>query len=362
MHRILVSSFMILLFCIPLSAQETHPFSVHDMLAMDRISDAQVSPDGKTLVFTLRKTDLDANKGKTDIWLVDAGGEHLRQLTTHAAADFNPRWSFCGKYVWFLSTRSGSSQVWRISIHGGEAQQMTRLPLDVNNLMVSPYGGYIAFTMEVFVDLKSVEKTREKLDEIAGRKASGVIYDRLFFRHWDTWKDGRRSHLFVMPVKDGVPVDVMVDMDADTPSKPFGGTEEIAFAPNGLGIVFTARDVGREEAWSTDFDLYYAPLDGSQPPKCLTEANEAWDTQPVFSPDGRTMAYLAMSRPRYEADRFRIVLHSWADGAKRVLTESWDRSPSSFCWSADGETIFATAANVGQSSLFAVDVSSGGVR
>ncbi len=341
---------------------ETHPFSVHDMLAMDRISDPQVSPDGKWIVFTLRKTDLDANRGRTDLWLVDVEGKNLRQLTSHPAGDFNPRWSSCGKYVWFLSTRSGSSQVWGINVSGGEAQQVTDLPLDVGNLVVSPYSKHIAFTMEVFVDLKSVEKTKQKLDKIAARKTTGVIYDRIFIRHWDTWKDGRRSHLFVMPINGGDPVDIMPDMDADSPSKPFGGPEEITFTPDGKGIVFTARDVGKEEPWSTDFDLYYAPLNGSQPPKCLTEQNKAWDTQPVFSPDGKTMAYLAMSKPRYEADRFRVVLYSWADGAKQNLTENWDRSPSSICWSNDSKTIFVTADNIGQTSLFAIDVKTGNVK
>lgn len=342
-------------------AAETHPFSVHDMLAMDRISEPQVSPDGKWIVFTLRKTDLEANRGRTDIWLVDVEGKNLKQLTSHPAGDFNPQWSSCGKYVWFLSTRSGSSQVWGIGIDGGEARQFTDLPLDVSNLVVSPYSKHLAFTMEVFVGT-TPSQTKASLDELENRKASGRIYDRLFIRHWDTWKDGRRSHLFVMPIGGGDPVDVMAQMDADTPSKPFGGIEELAFTPDGKGIVFTAKDVGREEAWSTDHDLYYAPLDGSQPARCLTEANRAWDTQPAFSPDGKTMAYLAMSRPGYEADRFRVVLYNWQDGSTRVLTENWDRSPGSLCWSGDGKTILVTADNLGQTSLFAIDVKTGAVR
>jgi Tol biopolymer transport system component len=142
-------------------------------------------------------------------------------------------------------------------------------------------------------------------------------------RHWDTWADGRRSHLFVVAVAGGEPVDVMNAMDADAPSKPFGGNDEYAFTPDGAGIVFAARDVAREEAWSTNFDLFLAPVDGSSPPKNLTKANLAWDTSPAFSPDGKTLAYLAMKRPGYESDRFRIVL---APGRRqgRVLTEGWD--------------------------------------
>jgi dipeptidyl aminopeptidase/acylaminoacyl peptidase len=151
-------------------------------------------------------------------------------------------------------------------------------------------------------------------------------------------------------------------MDADTPSKPFGGPEEITFTPDSKGVIFTTRDVGREEPWSTDFDLYYAPVDGLKPPKCLTEKNQAWDTHPLFSPDGKTLAYLAMSRPGYESDRFRIILRPWPDDKEIVLTDDWDRSPDSFCWSADGKTIYAVAANLGQDSLFAIDVASGKVR
>ena len=343
------------------STQETHPFSVHDLLAMDRVFDPQVSPDGEWIVFNLRTTDLEANRGRTDLWLVGVDGSGLRRLTSDPAGDFNPRWSSCGKWIWFLSTRSGSSQVWRIRMDGGEAMQVTDLPLDVGNIVVSAGGKYLAFTMEIFPG-KSMDETKKKLDAIEASPATGRIYDRIFVRHWDTWKDGRRSHLFVMPVEGGEPVDVMRDMDADTPSKPFGGPEEITFTPDGKGLVFTARDVGREEAWSTDFDLYFVPIDGSKAPECLTAENEAWDTGPVFSPDGKTLAYAAMSRSRYEADRFRLVLMSWPGGKKRVLTEEWDRSIGGFCWAPDGKTIYATADNIGQVSLYSVNAKTGKVR
>jgi len=154
----------------------------------------------------------------------------------------------------------------------------------------------------------------------------------------------------------------MKGMDADAPSKPFGGAEEFTFTPDGRGVVFTARDAGREEPWSTNFDLYVAPTDASAPPRNLTAANKAWDTGPVFSPDGRTLAYRAMARASYEADRNRIVLMAWPDGAPRVLTEGWDRSPNEVVWSADGRTIFATADNLGHTSLFAVDAATGAAR
>jgi dipeptidyl aminopeptidase/acylaminoacyl peptidase len=252
--------------------------------------------------------------------------------------------------------------VWRIALDGGEAEPVTDLPLDVSNLVLSPTGEGVAFTLEIFTDCETLECTTKRLEERTESKTTGRVYDRLFIRHWDTWKDGRRSHLFVMPADGGDPVDVMKGMDADTPSKPFGGSEEITFTPDGKGLVFSARDAGSEEAWSTNFDLYLAAADGSEAPKNLTAGNPAWDTAPVFSPDGTTLAYLAMERPGYESDRFRIVLKSWPDGDSRTLTEEWDRSPRSLVWSSDGTTIFANAGNIGQVSLFAIDVASGDVQ
>jgi dipeptidyl aminopeptidase/acylaminoacyl peptidase len=332
------------------------------MLAMDRISDPQVSPDGKWIVFVLRQTDLEGNKGLTDLWLVDVEGTNLRRLTSHKAADSNPRWAPDSKSIWFISARTETSQVWRIAIDGGEAEQMAHEPLDVGNLIAAPDGKHIAFTMEVFPDCNTPAETKGRLDEIEERKASGRIYDHIFVRHWDTWKDGRRSHLFVMPTIGCKAVDVMKGMDTDTPSKPFGGPEEITFTPDGKAVIFTARDVGAEEPWSTDFDLYLAPIDGSEPPKCLTEKNQAWDTNPVFSPDGKTLAYLAMDKPGYESDRFRIILRRWPGSLERILTEDWDRSPSTICFSADGNIIYTTAANTGQRSLFAIDVKTGAAQ
>jgi dipeptidyl aminopeptidase/acylaminoacyl peptidase len=364
--RLLIISFICLFIMSGLgvyadTAKAQHPFSVKDMLAMDRISGQQVSPDGKWIVFTIRKTDMEANKGRTDLWLIGMDGNGLRRLTSDPAADFNPLWSTDGKTVYFLSTRSGSSQVWKIAVQGGEAFQVTKLPLSAGNLMLSPDGTKMAVTMEVFPGL-SVEESVKKLEEKKKCKATGRIYDRLFIRHWDVWVDGRRSHIFVLPIAGVKAVDIMKDMDADSPLKPFGGSEEFTFTPDGKGIVFTAHNSGKKEPWSTNFDLFFAPLDASAAPRCLTADNKAWDTTPVFSPDGKTMAYLAMKRAGFEADRFYIMLRNWATGETRILAEQWDRSPSSIAWDARGKTIFANATNLGQKSLFAIDVKKGTVK
>jgi len=366
--RHLSIGFIIIFVCIWLGAglfagevTNPHPFSIHDMLAMDRISGVQVSPDAKTIVFTLRKTDLEANKGLTDLWLIGTDGSGLRRLTSNPASDSDPLWSADGNTVYFLSSRSGSSQVWKISVLGGEAFQVTTFPLDVNYLALSPDGAKMAVVMEVFPG-KSIEETVAELDKVKNSKSTGKIFTSLFIRHWDTWMDGRRNHIFVMPAAGGDPVDIMKNMDADSPTKPFGGTEELTFTPDGNSVVFSASSAGREEAWSTNFDLYLAPVDGTAAPKCLTEKNKAWDTAPQFSPDGKTLAYLAMKRPGFEADRFYLVLRSMADGSERILAEEWDHSVGTMTWGPQGKTIYVTAGNVGQTSLFSIDVKSGSVK
>jgi dipeptidyl aminopeptidase/acylaminoacyl peptidase len=343
-------------------ALQTHPFDVHDLWAMDRVSDPQVSPDGNWIVFGVSSLDEAANRRRSDLWIVGAAGGEPRQLTTHPASEFNARWAPDGSGVYFLSNRSGTSQVWWISVSGGEARQVTELPLGPGSLAVSPDGTHFAVSMEVFPDCPDLKCTVDRLAEIEGRAASGVLYDRLFIRHWDTWEDGRRSHLFVLPVKGGsVPVDVMEGMDADSPSMPFGGPEEYAFTPDGQAVVFTARTAGREEPWSTDFDLFVSPVNASHEPVLLSTENRAWDTTPVFSPDGSTLAYLAMERPSFEADRFRILLQDWPHGETRVLTQDWDRSVGSMTFSPDGRSLLVTAQNLGNTSLFSVDAVSGEV-
>ena len=334
--------------------------TAEDLVMMDRVSDPQVSPSGDEVVFVRRRTDLNANRGRTDLWAVGLSGGPPRRLTEHPAGDSSPRWSPDGESIYFLSSRSGSSQIWRLATAGGTPQQVTDLPLDVGNLVLSPSGRRLAFTMEVFPDCDTPNCTVRRLAANAANPESGVGFDRLIVRHWDSWKDGRRSHLFVMASNGGPPRDVTAGFSGDVPSKPFGGAEEITFSPDESGLVFVAREGNAGEAWSTDFDLYWAPVDGSAQPQNLTESNPAWDTQPVFSPDGQTLAYLAMERPGYESDRFRIVLRDWEDGGERILTADWDRSAGGLLFSADGATVYTTVQDAGEVALYAIDVESGG--
>ena len=345
-----------------------HPFSVHDMLAMDRLSDAQVSPDGTQVAFTVRVTDLEANKGRSDVWMAAVDGTKVTRLTTSEANDSSARWGANG-VLYFLSTRSGSSQIWRLNTSGGEAMPVTALPLDVSSFTYLPQTKSFLLVMEVFPGL-GIQGTVEKDAADAKRVTTGKTYDELLFRHWDSWEDGKRNHLFMLVDAPGAqPVDLMPKLDADVPTAPFGGLEEVTVSPDGGTVVYTAKVLdGSEVAWSTDYDLYAVPADGSREPRCLTEANQAWDTEPVFTPDGRSLWYLAMDRAGFEADRYHYEIMDWATGATRRLdivfpTTELDRpldlSPHGLKFSADGRSAWFIAGCLGQTSVFHLDVKSG---
>ncbi len=337
-------------------------FTPADLNMLARVSDPQVSPDGRYVVYVQRETDFDANRGRTDLWLIDLTSPKLkpRRLTQHASNDAHPRWQVDGGSVYFLSSRTGSQQIWRLPLSGGEAVQITDYPLDVSSFRFSYGGGRIALSMEVYPDCVDPKCTRDRLDALSKKKESGRVYDSLFIRHWDTWSAGTRSNLFVAPVntdgRAGTPVNVSRALNADVPSKPDGGDEEFTFSPDGERVVFSARVAGREEAWSTNFDLYEVPSDGSAAPRNLTADNPAWDTQPVYLRNG-DLAWLAMSRSGFEADRFRIkLLHA---GAVREVAPNWDRSVQHLEVARDGRTLLATASDLGQNPLFSVDVGTG---
>jgi dipeptidyl aminopeptidase/acylaminoacyl peptidase len=349
------------------AAAEKRAFTVHDLVAMQRIADPRPSPDGSRVSFVVTTMDLEANSGRKDLWIASTDGSGARRLTTHPANDWEPRWSGSDT-LYFLSERSGTAQVWRLDLAGGEAQPVTDLPLDVAALQVGPTGAALYPALAVFPDCEdSIECTVERLDATEARKASGLVFDRLFFRHWDSWKDGRRNHIFRIPLGEdglpaGEPVDLMAGVDGDCPILPFGDSDDFSLSPDGSWLVYTAKVVeGSEEAWSTDLDLWAVATDGSAAASCLTESNRAEDSSPAFSPDGSTLAHLAMARPGYEADRRRVKLIDWKSRTEKVLTDRWDRSPGGLAWSADGTALYASADNIGNHSIFRIEIADGAV-
>lgn len=337
--------------------------TIDDMLAMQRLSDPAVSPDGKWVAYVVRDTDLDANRGRLDVWLqaTDGTGEPKR-LTSSTQNDSDPAWSSDGKWVYFLSSRGGSAQVWRIAPTGGEAEQVTKLPTDVGGFKLFPDGKRLALVIDVWPQAKSLADSVKRDDAEAKKKSKARVYTELLYRHWDTWEDGKFTHLFVWdPNKADFATDLTPGLDTDVPPGPFGGMDQIAIAPDGKTLAYVARMGGREQAWTTNTDVFLVPASGGKATN-LTASNKAYDFAPTYSPDGKSIAVLAMSRPGFEADRQRITVYDAAGGKSKVLAEAWDRSADSLAWSADGKTIYTTADDVGNRKLFAVPVAGGDVK
>ena len=347
---------------VPAQNAAVGPFTYQDLIGLNRLSDPQVSPDGEHVVYAVRATDMDANRGVASLWIRDLEGVgEPRRLAISDEGANSARWGADGR-LYFLSGRSGSSQVWRTDEAGRTATQVTRLPLDVNAYRLSPEAYRIVVSLAVYPDCPDLACTVERARAAGERKSTGMTYDRMFVRHWDTWKDGTQNHLFVQDMDGGEPVWVTRGFDGDTPSKPFGDETEFVWTPQGDAIVFSARLAGQTEPWSTNFDLWKTNgLTGDGTFANLTEDNQAWDTGPVFSPDGRTMAYRAMARPGFEADKYAIFLRDVESGQTRQIAANWDRSADGLQWSADGDTLYATAADVGQTRLFAIDTRNGAV-
>lgn len=351
---------------------EARPFTVQDLVRLDRVSDPRLSPDGTHLAYQLRETDYAANRGITGIWLLDLSGKGAdaagapRRLTAAGVSSSSPRWSPDGRTLYFLSSRSGRSQVWKIDLAGGEAQAVTHAPVDIGSFELAPDGRHLVVSMEIFIDCGTPECTRQRLDERAAAKTTGRLYQRIFVRHWDTWADGRRSQLFAYTLgadgaASGPPVWLTRGIDGDIPSKPEGDDSEYTLTADGA-VIFSARVAhGSDEPLSTHFDLYRASLDGQGPVRNLTPGNRAWETAPVVAPDGRTLAYTATKRPGFESDRFGIWLMDLATGRARELLPAWDRSAGVLEWSPDGRTLYTTADEMGQRRLFAVDVAQANV-
>ena len=344
-------------------AAPAHPCTVHDLLAMQRISEPRVSPDGTQVAFSVAVPDVARNQTSHEVHLAATDGSWERRLTTGGGGQ--ARWSKDGRTLYFVSTRTGSAQVFSLSLAGGEPVQVTRLPLDVDAVEPSPDGRHLLLAMAVYPGT-TPEETRARRDAQAQVKASGQVYDHLFVRHWDTWNDGTRNHVFTYDLASGQARDLMPAMDADCPTKPFGGSEDYAVSPDGGTVVFSAKDPGAvrsSEAWITHFALYAVPADGSAAPRPIT-TSLAWNATPRFSPDGATLAYRAMTRPGYEADRYDLVLRNWKSGVEDRFVlraeagPAGDRSAAALAWSPDGKTLYVIAEHLGQRALFAVDPAS----
>ncbi|WP_058835297.1 alpha/beta hydrolase family protein [Luteimonas abyssi] len=359
---------------LPLQAQAERGLQPRDLVSLTRVSSPTLSPDGGRLVFVERTVDLEGDASGTALYLRDLRTRDLRppqRITPEGWAVNSPTFSPDGATLYFLSGKHGTQQVYAMPATGGEPRQVTDFALDIGSYQLSPDGTRVAFSADVFTDCAGEADvfacSKARLDGHEASKVSGVTYDQLFVRHWDTWNDGRLSRLYVAPVSgEGAAATtsataVSQALDGDIPAKPFGGAEDYAWAPDGGSLVASVRVAGAAAPWSTNFDLYRLDPAGARAPVNLTEANPAWDTGPVFSADGGTLFYRAMQRPGFEADRYAIMALDLASGQAREIAPDWDRSPSSLAVSADGQALYAAAQDTGEYPLFRIDIASGDV-
>lgn len=357
MKQFLVAGVALAAIAAPASARD---LTIQDVIGLSRVGAPAVSPDGHWLVWQQRETDLAANKGRYDLWRLDLtakGAKPEKLVAEPLVNETAPQFSADGRTVWFQSDKGGEDAVWSVSITGGTPTQLTHIQGGFGGFKVSPDGSKLLVWADRKPGAPSLAPAMEKKDPNAG---SGRVYQQLFVRHWDSWADGTRSQLFVLPfgpqgaTGDGVAIEG--GLIGDTPSKPSGGGEEVAWSVDGKTVYFALREAGRIESLSTNLDVFAAPADGSAAPVNLTNDNGGTDTLPTPSPDGKWLAWVAMARAGYEADRQVLMLRNLATGDVRALTSKWDRSVASIAWGPDSKTLYVTANDVQEEPVFEVSL------
>src|SRR6266480_1728871 len=342
------------------SAQEAskHPITFEDMIKLQRIAEPQVSPDGKWVAYTVATPDMEANRNASNIWMVPTTGGSAMQLT-QSGHDSSPVWSPDGKTVAFLSSRGGESQVYLLSMEGGEAHALTKLSTGVDMVKWSPDGKMIAFTSSVYPDCKDDDCNSKRDAEKEKSKVKAHVAEQLLYRHWTHWNDGKRSHLFVVPA-DGsaAPRDLTPGANYDVPPDERSAPGDINFSPDGKEMCFTAV-TDKMEAISTNGDLFIVPVAGGEAKRITTQPG--FDGNPVYSPDGKYIAYHAQLTAEYEADRWRVMLYDRQTGKIENLSETFDRSADGLAWSADSKTIYFTAENETLQPVYSIPACSCGL-
>jgi dipeptidyl aminopeptidase/acylaminoacyl peptidase len=333
-------------------SQARRTITFDDLISFGRVSDPQISPDGKNVAFVVTWQLKEENKSTSNIYVLNITGGEIRQITNATGGNNSPRWLPDGKTLAFISTRDGESQIWSIPIDGGEAKKVSHTATEASGLVVSPDGKWYAFSSDVYPDCPDEASNAHRLDAIEKSKVKAKIFTTLPYRVWNSWKDGKRSHLFVMPIDGGKAIDITPG-DYDTPPIDLGGNWDYAFSPDSKEIAFT-RNPDSLVAISTNNEIYTVPVSGGTP-KNISE-NPANDSQPLYSPNGKYIAYRMMRRAGFEADRRELILYERSTRKRINLTESFDRSVNDVVWSPDSKSLFFNADDKGNVSIYKVSV------
>jgi dipeptidyl aminopeptidase/acylaminoacyl peptidase len=346
------------------------PMTEVDLATLNRVAAPTASPDGRWIAYQMTETAQGSYKRSTGLWLVDRHAKNAAPVRVadvpeknESAPAFHPDGS-----LYFLSNASGKSQVWRVDPKvGGGAAQVTDTKADVSGFKISPDGTKLLAWGDIARECNDFGCDAQDKGERPG-PGTGRHYknDVGFVRHWDSWETpGTYSRPFVFNLDAGkatTPRAVDAGLTGDSPSKPFGGGEELAWGPDSRTVFFTLRKADKDEPRSTNLDIYSWLVDSRMMPVNLTADNQATDTLPTPSPDGKWLAYAAMARPGYEADRQVLMLRNLASGETKKLTEAWDRSVGSIAWAPDGKALYVTAQDVLDHPVFRVDVNSGKIE
>jgi dipeptidyl aminopeptidase/acylaminoacyl peptidase len=340
-------------------AQKKHALTAEDMIEMKRLDHVSVSPDGQWIAYNVRQYRIASNTYASNVFLTSIDGKTTRQLTYSAYRDMRPEWSPDGRSLAFVSNRTGSFQIYLMSVDGGEPRRLTDLSTPVNfgnGLVWSPDGRMLAFSADVYPDCAddACNKDREQARESHPVKARA--FEQLPYRVWDSWKDGKRSQVLLLEIETGRITD-LIEGDFDVPPIDLGGKHDYAFSPDSKSLLLTMHEEPGV-AWSTNNDVFLMPVGGGKLKKI--SASHGADNHGTFSPDGKHIVFRSMKRPGYEADKTDLLLYDVATGHTKNLTEKLDRSVAHYVWAPDGAALYFDCDEAGYHSVYRVELAGEG--